>query len=218
MIDEKKELGKTAAGEEVNQEVAKEIQKLKAQLHDLAEENQRKSDLQNSVLRAEMEKERKIYQEKLEKLEYDRIVLMEEHKRTEEANSTLMQEFRREQKERDRQREELAQSLENAKLATNEIDRRNARLEAVIKNHNDNIWLKRERKRKGWWYKTRNALGLAKNAHTPQDLQVSLILTSVFAGSTVYKQTENPYYIAGPLLMATIVPCTLAQKTDSLSL
>ncbi|KAG0206127.1 hypothetical protein BGX28_002380 [Mortierella sp. GBA30] len=39
-------------------------------------------------------------------------------------------------------------------------------------------------------------------------IQVSLILTSIVAGSTVYYKTENPYFLAGPAIMASIIPYT----------
>ncbi|KAG0299432.1 hypothetical protein BGZ98_010068 [Dissophora globulifera] len=41
-------------------------------------------------------------------------------------------------------------------------------------------------------------------------LQVGLILTSIVAGSSVYYKTENPYFLAAPLIMGSIVPYTLA--------
>ncbi|KAI1301131.1 hypothetical protein EDD11_005803 [Mortierella claussenii] len=41
-------------------------------------------------------------------------------------------------------------------------------------------------------------------------LQVALILTSLAAGSAVYYKTQNPYFLAGPLIMGTIIPYTMA--------
>ncbi|KAF9400515.1 hypothetical protein BGZ76_007694, partial [Entomortierella beljakovae] len=140
MVDEKKELGKTAAGDVVHQDlptylrnVAKafrdiaEIRDLKEQHQRLAAENQRKTDRQNAEMRAELENERQIHQKRLDQLEYDRIVSMREYKCAKEANSTIFERIRRDQREHDRKMEELTQSLRNNELAKYETDKKNAR-------------------------------------------------------------------------------------------
>ncbi|KAG0356693.1 hypothetical protein BGZ54_000648, partial [Gamsiella multidivaricata] len=48
----------------------------------------------------------------------------------------------------------------------------------------------------------------ANSYNTAKDLQVGLILTSLVAGSSVYYKTENPYFLAGSLIMTSIVPYT----------
>ncbi|KAF9356789.1 hypothetical protein BGX26_004748 [Mortierella sp. AD094] len=56
-----------------------------------------------------------------------------------------------------------------------------------------------------------NALPVwAHSFNAGKKLQVGLILTSLVAGVGVYNRTENPYFLAGPLIMTSILPYTLA--------
>ncbi|KAF9129844.1 hypothetical protein BGW39_003784 [Mortierella sp. 14UC] len=50
----------------------------------------------------------------------------------------------------------------------------------------------------------------AKSYTTGKNIQVSLILTSVLAGLPVYYKTQNVFFLIGPLVMASIIPFTLA--------
>ncbi|KAF9109149.1 hypothetical protein BGX27_007943 [Mortierella sp. AM989] len=50
----------------------------------------------------------------------------------------------------------------------------------------------------------------AHSYNVGKNLQVSLILTSLVSGVGVYNKTENPYFLAGSLIMASIIPYTFA--------
>ncbi|KAF9089921.1 hypothetical protein BGX29_011795 [Mortierella sp. GBA35] len=50
----------------------------------------------------------------------------------------------------------------------------------------------------------------AKSYNIAKNIQVGLILTSVLAGLPVYHKTQNAFFLIGPLVMASIVPFTLA--------
>ncbi|KAK3830725.1 MAG: hypothetical protein J3R72DRAFT_455569 [Linnemannia gamsii] len=50
----------------------------------------------------------------------------------------------------------------------------------------------------------------AKSYTIGKNIQVSLILTSVLAGLPVYYKTQNAFFLIGPLVMASIIPFTLA--------
>ncbi|KAF8975830.1 hypothetical protein BGZ46_008798 [Entomortierella lignicola] len=42
------------------------------------------------------------------------------------------------------------------------------------------------------------------------EIQIGLIVTSSITAATIYKKTENPYYLAGSLIMGSILPYTYA--------
>ncbi|KAG0012935.1 hypothetical protein BGZ80_011411 [Entomortierella chlamydospora] len=56
-----------------------------------------------------------------------------------------------------------------------------------------------------------NALPVwAHSYNIGKKLQVGFIMTSLVTGVSVYSRTENPYYLAGSLIMTSIIPYTLA--------
>ncbi|KAF8942573.1 hypothetical protein BGZ47_006334 [Haplosporangium gracile] len=50
----------------------------------------------------------------------------------------------------------------------------------------------------------------AKCYNTGKNIQVLLILTSLFAGLPVYYKTKNAFFLMGPLVMGAIIPYTIA--------
>ncbi|KAF9905493.1 hypothetical protein EC991_001602 [Linnemannia zychae] len=50
----------------------------------------------------------------------------------------------------------------------------------------------------------------AKSYNIGKNIQVSLIATSILAGLPVYYKTQNAFFLIGPLVMASIIPFTLA--------
>ncbi|KAG0272803.1 hypothetical protein BGZ95_011410 [Linnemannia exigua] len=50
----------------------------------------------------------------------------------------------------------------------------------------------------------------AKSYAIGKNMQVCLILTSVLAGLPVYHRTQNVFFLIGPLMMASIIPFTMA--------
>ncbi|KAF9352061.1 hypothetical protein BGX26_010040 [Mortierella sp. AD094] len=136
MAVEGKSLGETAAGEQVNEEIAELTKKFKEELAEISAAYKN----QSAAMKAEMDRDRLNFERKLEKLEADKLILMDEHKRAEEAFRLGMTEKLNEmERVRENQRIEYEQSRARAKAETDAIARDNARLEALVKYHSDEM-------------------------------------------------------------------------------
>ncbi|KAF9089777.1 hypothetical protein BGX27_002408, partial [Mortierella sp. AM989] len=141
MVDEEKPLDRTAAGELLNRDLAKQKKIFDEEIATITRNYHKYTD----QMREEMDKSRLEMESALKKLEVERLMLTDSHKRAQDASKAGMQEqYRQLEKEREGENEKYKQRLKEAETEKNGVAREKAELEAILKHHNNQKSLKRK--------------------------------------------------------------------------
>jgi chromosome segregation ATPase len=124
LIEERKEIGQTSAGEELNREIRAEVERYQNEIRELEENMRRAAEDMDEESREEQEEERRRLQEEMEKLRKDseemKFKFEEARREMEERIGTKFEErmrrIREEYEEEIRKYEDLVKELERDKV------------------------------------------------------------------------------------------------------